>query len=61
LASNSKKESAVKRWIVRTNCEYSIVVDDVETADEAMKKAARIELSEWTEAWAEHEAEEWFE
>jgi|GEM_PF-6894567 len=47
----------LKRFLVRTNCEYSIEVDAAD-ADEATRKADTIDLSEWNESWAEFEAEE---
>ena len=46
-----------RRFLVRIHCEYSLQVEAAD-AEEAMKKAEKIDLSEWAQAWAETEAEE---
>ncbi|MEW6048084.1 MAG: hypothetical protein AB1609_16690 [Bacillota bacterium] len=45
------------QYLVRTNCEYSIVIEAA-SADEAMEKAQAIDVEEWSQAWAELEVEE---
>ena len=49
--------SKQKRFLIRTNCEYSIEIKAAD-ADKALKKADKIELAEWSQAWADTEAEE---
>ena len=44
------------KWLVRTNCEYSRVVE-AETAEEALVKAGKVPLDDWEHAWAPAEAE----
>lgn len=46
------------RYVVRTNCEYSIEIDADISPDEALAQAAAIDLNLWTQAWAEFEVEE---
>lgn len=45
------------RFVVRTNCEYSIEVE-ADNADEAMAKADKIDVADWQQAWAPFEADE---
>ncbi len=44
------------KFIVRTNCEYSMAVDAT-SAEEALKKAEKVDVKEWGQAWAPMEAE----
>ena len=46
-----------KSFLVRTNCEYSIEVE-AEDADKAVVEANKTDVKDWTQAWAEAEAEE---
>ncbi len=57
--SCAEKASAVKkkRFEVRGNCEYVIEVE-AETADEALAKANKIDMEDWSQAWAPNEVEE---
>lgn len=49
----AKTKPELKSFIIRTNCEYSIQIDDVASAEEAMKKAEKIPVeAEWEQAWA---------
>ena len=47
------------KFIVRTNCEYSIQIDDetVETEEQACTLAEKIPYTDWGQAWAEYTAE----
>ena len=45
------------RFIVRTNCEYSLEVE-AETPEKAMEKAQTQDIATWNQAWAPAEAEE---
>ncbi|MEW6048299.1 MAG: hypothetical protein AB1609_17790 [Bacillota bacterium] len=45
------------QYLVRTNCEHSIVIEAA-SADEAMEKAQAIDVDSWSQAWAVVEAEE---
>ena len=47
-----------KRFLVRTNCEYSIEIEAA-TADDAIEKAGHLDFEQhWTQAWAPMEAED---
>ena len=47
----------MERFLVRTNCEYSIEIEAA-TPDEAMEKAQAIDVAEWGQAWAPIEVDE---
>ena len=48
----------MRKWTVRTNCEYSHTVE-ADSEEAALRKAAALDVSDWhTEAWAPMEAEE---
>lgn len=44
------------RYLVRTNCEYSIEVDAASEKD-ALRKTEAIDFNEWAQAWSPLEAE----
>jgi hypothetical protein len=46
------------RYIVRTNCEYSLAVDDADNADDAIRAASETDVKHWDQAWAPMEADE---
>lgn len=46
-----------KRYLVRTNCELSIVVE-ASSEQEALKAAEQFDWADWDQAWAENTAEE---
>jgi hypothetical protein len=49
---------ALKRFLVRTNCELSIEVEAA-NAEEAIEKASHIDFDQhWTQAWAPMEVDE---
>jgi hypothetical protein len=47
------------KYVVRTNCEYSIavIVPEGATGDDAIEKANKTDVADWDQAWAEPEAE----
>lgn len=56
-ARECKRGENMPRFLVRTNCEYSIEIEAA-NADEAIEKAQAIDVEEWSQAWADVEAEE---
>ena len=47
------------KFIVYTNCEYSLMIDDetVETEEQACALAEKIPYTDWSQAWSEYTAE----
>lgn len=41
------------RYLVRTNCEYSVVID-ADNPEHALAKSEYIAMGEWEQAWAPH-------
>lgn len=55
---NPSTPRILKRFLVRTSCEYSIEIEAA-NADEAMEKASHIDFDQhWTQAWAPFEVDE---
>jgi hypothetical protein len=48
--------ASIRRYQVRTNCEYVLEIE-AGSAEEALAKAEKIDTAEWDQAWAEMEAE----
>lgn len=44
-------------FIVRTNCEFSLLVE-ADNAEDAIKKASDVPIDKWDKAWSDSEAEE---
>ena len=57
MAHPDSQSSSQRHFLIRKNCEYTIMVD-APTAEEALEKASHIEFKCWDEAWAPDEAEE---
>ena len=55
-ATRGKTPRPLRRFLIRTNCEYSLEVE-ARDADEAMSMADKIDVGEWNQAWASVEAE----
>ncbi len=54
----SDSDGRPKRFLVRTNCEYSVEVEAA-SAEEALEKAGDLDFEQhWTQAWAPMEVEE---
>ena len=54
MSDEEKKDT--RKYLVRTNCEYSLVVE-ARSAVEATQAAAKIPYETWEQAWAPYEAE----
>ena len=54
--TSSPRKTDLRRFEVRTNCEYVLHVE-ASSEEEALAKAEKIDMAEWDTAWAEMEAE----
>jgi hypothetical protein len=50
------QKARLRRYEVRTNCEYVLAIE-ASSAEEALAKAEKIDTAEWDQSWAEVEAE----
>lgn len=45
------------RFLVRTNCEYTKVIDDAKDEDDAIAQANGSPMDEWDQTWSESEVD----
>jgi hypothetical protein len=46
------------RFIVRKNCEYSLVIENASDQEDALEQSETVDVSVWDTAWSTCEVEE---
>lgn len=50
--------AAERTFLIRKNCEYSMLIENARDENEAVDRAEKVPLPEWGESWSSTTAEE---